>query len=209
MTPLKPGTLLIASFDLEDHERHLVEQGHITATLFTRTVILLVHYESGSQPLGLVLNSPMGDRLKRYSNEAIERYITGLDQESRPAEDLFYWGGPCEADKLTFMHRIEACAQTSRTVYPGLYFGGDLDAVREHIAIGAGEPADLRYFLGYAGWDPGQLENEISQHQWLLSDGSQSLALDEPSDTLWQHALYALGGKYRSMSFVPLDTAVN
>lgn len=206
MTELGIGTLLIASFDLEDHERYLAEGGHIAGPLFTRTVVLLIHYAPDEQPLGLVLNSPMGDRLQRYKNEEIARYADGLGAVE---DELFYWGGPCKADKLTFLHRVDACSEGSRQVYPGVYFGGDLDAVREHIALGAGSATDLRYFLGYAGWDAGQLEEELAQHQWLLSNGGRDLVLNEPADTLWQQALYALGGKYRSQAFMPLDAAVN
>lgn len=204
-TALAAGTLLIASFDLEDHERHLVREGHVKKPVFTRTVVLLVSYDPDGQPLGLVINQPMGERLQRYNREELAKVEAGL-----PGGDaLFHWGGPVQEDKLSFLHRLETCAADSLKVVPGLYFGGDLDSAREHALVASAAAPALRFFLGYTGWAPGQLEGEIANGDWILCPPAAALALDPAPQTVWQRALFSLGGKYRPLSFVPPDAIVN
>jgi putative transcriptional regulator len=196
---LQVGTLLIASLDLEDPN-------------FCRTVVLLVQYSQEDGAVGLVLNRPLGEKLALYSNEQLQR-LTGVEaaiQDVAPEiSSLFFEGGPVEPGYLFFLHRLDSLAEPGMQICPGVYLGGDLEAVRAEAAVlEAADPA-LRFYLGYAGWQAGQLEAEIDIGAWYLCPSRAELILDASSEDLWQRALYSLGGKYRALSFIPEDPTVN
>jgi putative transcriptional regulator len=197
--PLQAGTLLIASLDLEDPD-------------FNRTVVLIIQHSGEEGTVGLVLNRPLGDRVTLYSSEELRRF-TGthgiIDDASVELGNLFFQGGPVKPGYLFFLHRLSGLIKGGTEICEGLYLGGDLDPVRAESAILEAEDPALRFYLGYAGWGQGQLEGEIAIGGWFLCPGRTELVFDAQPDTLWQKALYSMGGKYRPLSFIPADPQVN
>ena len=59
--------------------------------------------------------------------------------------------------------------------------------------IAESPPADLRLYLGYAGWGPGQLEDEMAEGAWLVAPVSPEMIFDVPSELLWEQAVRSLG----------------
>ena len=94
-------------------------------------------------------------------------------------------------------------------ILDGLYLGGNLDAVRAEAEVANADQPLLRFYLGYAAWDKGQLEWEISNGAWILAPGESDLVFTENPEAIWQDVLYSLGGKYRSISALPEDPSVN
>lgn len=197
--PLQAGTLLVASLDLEDPN-------------FNRTVVLIIQHGDEEGTMGLVLNRPLGDKVCLYSREELQRFTgTEADALDPVAElgGLFFQGGPVGPGYLFFLHRLEGLIKGGTEICPNLYLGGDLDTVRtEAEMMDAGNPL-LRFYLGYAGWQKEQLEAEISIGAWILCPGRASLIFDSNPESLWQKALYSLGGKYRSLSVIPEDPGLN
>ncbi len=192
--PLAPGTFLIASLTLEPDPN------------FTRTVVLILSYHPDEGARGVVINRPMGERLKMYPGEELQHYSEGLEQTAYGG--LFFEGGPVGLNSLIFLHRLEHLGE-GRPIFQDLYASGDLEAIRTHAAVMDPRQPVLRFYLGYAGWSPGQLENEVAMSYWILGPGSADLVFSVEPDTIWQQALYSLGGKYRALSFIHEDASAN
>ena len=205
--PLLPGTLLIASPNLDD----LGELEHGDPN-FNRTVVMLLqHTDEGS--IGLVINRPLGEKIKLYTSEALERLTDGLQTIQEVALEpasMFYQGGPVGRGALVFLHQLGDTIPDSTEVCDGIYAGGDLDTLRMHASVVTAEKPLLRFYLGYAGWNPGQLENEIERRDsWILSPGNARLVFSTEPDQIWQKALHSLGDKYRALSLLPEDLSLN
>ncbi|MFH1568247.1 MAG: YqgE/AlgH family protein [Gemmatimonadota bacterium] len=194
--PLEAGTFLIASLGLEDPN-------------FTRTVVLLLQHVPDEVTLGVVLNRPLGDRVKLYPGDELKSLADGLESVTGEASSMFYQGGPVEPGSLIFLHRVPDLEDRGAEIVPGLYAGGDLDALRARSAAAEADEPLLRFYLGYADWAPGQLEAGISLGAWILCPGEVDLVFARDPDTVWQRALHSLGGKYVPMSYIPEDPSQN
>ena len=194
--PLEAGTFLIASLGLED-------------PAFTRTVVLLLQHVPDEMTLGVITNRPLGDKEKLYPSEELESLTDGLDIAEATRSEMFYQGGPVEPSSLIYLHRVPDVGGDATTICPGLFAGGDLDALRAHGTSDESVDPFLRFFLGYAEWAPGQLEAEIALGAWILAPAEADLVFSEDPDRLWQDALHTLGGKYAPMSYIPEDASLN
>ena len=68
----------------------------------------------------------------------------------------------------------------------------------------------IRLFAGYAGWSPGQLENEMKRKAWLTFPASLELVFETPPEQLWQKILKSKGGwKNKLLSQMPDDVSLN
>lgn len=163
---------------------------------FARSVVLLTeHNEEGT--IGFILNKPISYRI----NEIVDDF---------PEFDApVYMGGPVQRDSLHFIHRIEALAEEGDEVAPGVYWGGDFEKLKDMIRIGVVLPSDIRFFVGYSGWGPKQLEDEMQMKSWIVSSRSDKFAFADRSESLWGEILQAMGGKYRAMAHYPVDPSLN
>jgi putative transcriptional regulator len=143
---------------------------------FNKTVVLIVQHDSEGA-LGLVLNRPVDMTLRELWEQ--------VSEEPCDLDAHLHQGGPCNGP-LMALHTHEAVAQI--TVTDGVHFSADSESIHWLVA-NATEP--IRFFAGYSGWSPGQLENELEQGAWLTApaDGSQIFA---PHDKLWAALMRAL-----------------
>ncbi|HIC67907.1 MAG TPA: YqgE/AlgH family protein [Candidatus Latescibacteria bacterium] len=192
--PLEAGTFLIASLGLEDPN-------------FTRSVVVILQHRPEELTLGVVINRPLGDREKLSPADELHNLTNGLEA-AQGGGRMFYQGGPVDPGSLIFLHR-EGHIEAATRICEGLYTGGDLDALRAEPDFGESDSPDLRFYLGYANWAPGQLEAEISLGAWILTPGSAELVFTEEPETAWHRALHGMGGKYAAMSFIPEDPSLN
>ena len=145
---------------------------------FQRGVICLVEYNK-SGAMGLVLNKPS----ELYLNNLIE----GLsDVEEIPV----FYGGPLSNDRLFYMHTLGYLIPDSIEIKPGLYIGGDFEAITSYLKSGNKIRQHIKFFLGYSGWSAGQLDEEIGSHIWAVSpccDPSECLAGE--GDIFWKESV--------------------
>src|SRR5215831_15923713 len=143
---LKKGNLLIA------------EPSIIGDLSFNRAVILLAdHSEEGS--VGFILNKPLKYTLRDLLPE-IEAKIK------------IYNGGPVEQDNLYFIHNIPDLIPNSIEISNGIYWGGDFESTKDLINQGKIKKTNIRFFLGYTGWAAHQLEDELEDNSWIVSENS-------------------------------------
>ena len=185
---------------LSDHNpekgRFLISEPFLMDPNFKRSVVLLTeHGEDGT--VGFVLNNQVDLRL----NEIIEDF---------PEFDVpVYIGGPVQQDSLHFIHRIEALREDAVEVRPGLFWGGDFEKLRNLIADHTIEEGDIRFFIGYSGWAPNQLNEELDRNSWIVAPPSKKFTFFDYPDTLWKRILKALGSKYKRMADYPEDPSLN
>lgn len=155
---------------------------------FRRAVMLMVHHDETSS-FGLVLNRSM--------DFAISSLFESLGFEWRGhGDDSVSWGGPVEANSGWMLFGdIDLQESTDeegevKSVAPGLNFAGSMDVFRK---VAAEPPPRLRFFLGYAGWGPGQLEFEISQGAWLSANATAESVFRVSPETMWDHVVRGLG----------------
>ncbi len=176
------GTILIAEPFLGDPS-------------FDRSVILLTeHHDDGS--VGFVLNRPLDLKIRQV-----------LDGFADYNEPIFY-GGPVQQNNLFYLHNQGELIPESVEVYPGIYWGGKISAVKELIESELIDESEIKFFLGYSGWGKNQLDDEIKDKSWMVVKPKFDLFQSDPK-TLWKDLLISLGGDYLLWANAPIDPILN
>ena len=184
MAKPEKGSLLIA------------EHSIIGDISFNRAVILLAdHNALGS--VGFILNKPLDYNLRDL--------IDGTESEFR-----IYNGGPVEQDNLYFIHTSPDNIPNSIEISHGIFWGGDFNTVINAINSGELNEKNVRFFLGYSGWDANQLQDELTSNSWILTENIYKSTIIERSDTtFWKEKMLELGGEYSIWSNAPEDPSYN
>ncbi len=153
---------------------------------FEHSVILLCAY-SDKGAMGLILNKPSAEI--RMSDVLDQLEITPTDDA---AEIIVHYGGPVETGRGFVLHSADyASSLNTLGVSETFSMTATLD-ILEEIARGNG-PRHALMMLGYAGWGPGQLEDEIARNAWLTADAPSNLVFQVPAGQKWAAALESLG----------------
>lgn len=181
---LKKGQLLIAEPTLT---------GDIS---FTRSVVLLAeHNKDGS--VGFILNKPL--------NYNINDLVTEIEVSFK-----VYNGGPVEQDNLYFIHKVPHLIEDSIEISNGVYWGGNFEKIIHFINDNTISEDDIRFFLGYSGWDSFQLDEELSSKSWIvIKNEYNSAIIQKSSDALWKEKITQLGGDYLIWSNSPEHPSLN
>lgn len=139
------------------------------------------HNEDGA--LGLVINRPLDIRL--------DDLLGQLDLADVPCGQPVFNGGPVQLERGFVLHRGGCCWEHSMAVSDGICLTTSRDILG---AIGQGEgPKDFLLALGYAGWSPGQLEEEIASNAWLTCAADEDLLFEVPWAQRLETAMRRLG----------------
>ena len=186
MITIKPkkGNLLIA------------EPSIIGDSSFNRSVILLADFTvEGS--IGFILNKPL------------EYTLTDLVPNTN-AKFKVYNGGPVEQDNLYFIHKVPNLIPASIEISLGIFWGGDFEVALQLINSGEITASDIRFFLGYSGWEPNQLEKELETNAWVVTENIYEKSLVEKSDdAFWKEKMLEFGGDYSIWSNAPENPSYN
>ncbi len=160
---------------------------------FNKTLIYMcAHSEDGA--MGLIVNKPAVDL--QFSDLLEQLNITPA-KSLRPIK--VHFGGPVEHGRGFVLHSKDYVAEDS-TLEVNEEFGmtATLD-ILEDISQGNGPDACL-LALGYAGWGPGQLEDEIRANGWLVCDAKAGLVFSDKNEDKWNGAIESLGFDPRLLS---------
>lgn len=163
---------------------------------FQRSCVLLVDVKK-SETVGFILNKPLEYTLDDLMDTVTIPYPV-------------YYGGPVEPDNLFFIHSMGSLIPNSIHLRDNLYWSGDFEAVLDLIESGQLAQDQIRFFLGYSGWSEGQLESEIQEDSWVISD--YIIPEDwmvQPSEDFWKNQMRALGGNYLLWSNAPENPMSN
>jgi putative transcriptional regulator len=174
----------------------LLDSGQLRGSFFQRTVVLICQHDAEGA-FGLVLNrttgSNVGEMIVADLPEALKTYP-------------LYLGGPVQPSALSFLHSDAFVPDAN--VIPNLSLGHSLDALVE-IGESLSPTRKIKMFAGYAGWSPGQLEDEMKRKAWLTHPASLELVFDTTLDQLWQNILRRKGWKYKLLAQSPEDLSSN
>lgn len=166
------GQLLIAMPQMQDHR-------------FVRSVILLcAHNEEGA--MGLVVN-------KLIESPTLPELLKqlGIPTTGMSGRMHVHFGGPVETGKGFVLHSADYIEDGTLVVGNNLALTTTLDILR---AIGSGGgPRRSLLALGYAGWGPGQLDQEMQANGWLHAAADEGIVFDDDLSDKWQRALGKLG----------------
>lgn len=174
------------------HDPHtgclLVSEPCLNEVYFQRSVILLVDHDPLIGSMGLVLN--------KSSNLMLNTVIEGLEHVP---EIPIFCGGPMESDHLFYVHTLGRLIPGSVQIAEGLYIGGDIDMILSYIKSGKRIDGHIKFFLGYSGWEAGQLGDEISNIFWIVSEKvTPSFCICGDGEQCWRKAVADLGEDYKS-----------
>lgn len=176
--------------------RVLVSEPFLMDSYFKRSVILLgEHGDDGS--VGFILNKPTDLSL----NDALEDFP--------PFDVPLYFGGPVQTDTIHFLHTLGSKLEGSKEILPGIFWGGSLEMLKLLIDTNQVTTNDIRFFAGYSGWEPHQLEDELKGRTWLISNGKRDFAFSENPEELWGEVLRSMGSQYAILANFPEDPSLN
>lgn len=176
--------------------KFLLDGGELTGSCFHRAVVLLCeHTPEGA--FGLVINRPEG----RTVGDVLEGDIP----ETLATATLFQ-GGPVDPSALTYLHSDGSLLNPN--VMPGLSRGHSLEELAD-IATSWSPTQRLKVFAGYAGWSPGQLDDELRRGAWLTHPASLDLVFHAEPGEIWRLVLRAKGPKFRLLASSPDDPSRN
>lgn len=157
---ISAGTILISTPSLDE-------------SIFEKTVIFITeHNEKGA--MGFVINK----LFPRALNELVEFKHT----KSFPLHD----GGPVEREHLYFLHQRPDLIEGSVAIGDSIYLGGNFKQVVTQLNNNTLQEKDIKIFVGYCGWDPNQLEDEIAEGSWLVDDAGSKIIFTAQAIPLWE-----------------------
>jgi putative transcriptional regulator len=164
---------------------------------FSRSVVFLCDHNSEGT-FGFVLNNYLDLNL-----DEVAKNFPKLD--SRVSI-----GGPVETQNIFFIHTLGKQIEGSQHVSDEIYVGGNYDQVIQLIEQKKITSREVRFFLGYSGWSPNQLQEEIEQHAWIVVPVLNQLeVMDASIDQLWERFMRREGKKYDLLSKFPMDYTSN
>lgn len=176
--------------------RILIAEPFLPGDYFSRSVVFLVaHSEKGA--VGFILN------------KKIDFMLHEVFFDFPKFDAQVYLGGPVSADSIFFIHKLGDKLPGSIQVLGSLYWGGDFDVLKKLIGKGEIRPEDIVFFLGYSGWDAGQLENELKEDSWLVTDVDENLILRNADEVSWTSVVKKAGARYSVWENFPENPNLN
>lgn len=182
ITKPKQGIILISEPTLNDF-------------YFRQSVVLLAeHNDDGT--FGVIINKPIQVTL----DEVIDEF-KGYDYP-------VYLGGPVKTDSLFFIHTLPQIAESMK-IMDGLYWGGNIREIITLMESRKLTKQDIRFYLGYSGWTPRQLDREIHEKSWVLSHATVDEIINPHPENQWSDYLKNMGNDYAIWANYPADPSLN
>jgi putative transcriptional regulator len=158
-------------------------------------VLLAEHTEEGS--FGIILNKPVN----LYLNEITEDF-PGINPQ-------IYIGGPVDTNNIFIVHKLGDKIPGSIKIAEGLFWGGDMELIKTMIRKELVTEDDIRFYLGYSGWTAKQLDEELKDKSWLVTDFEGIKIDSEKPENLWKGILVDQKNEYSQWVNYPLDPSYN
>ena len=175
----------------------LLDSGQLSGSFFHRSVVLICQHDAEGA-FGLVLNHPTENKV----GDALAAELPDLLKEQ-----TLYLGGPVQPTALSYLHSDSFLPDGS--VMTNLDLGHSLESLTE-LGQAYSPTQQLRLFAGYAGWSPGQLEDELKRKAWVTHPASLELVFHADSQALWRRVLREKGDwQNRLLAELPDDLSWN
>ena len=158
---------------------------------FGRSVVLLIDHVESEGSFGIIINK----RLSANVNQIVDDFLD--------FEGAAYLGGPVSDNQLFFIHTLGDVIPESIPIIDGLYWGGDVETLKTLIATGIANEENTRFYLGYAGWESGQLVDELVRNSWAIGSITAEQYLNIPPEQMWTTFVHQLGEPYKMWTRFP------
>jgi len=162
---LGPGKLLVASRDLGDPN-------------FAEAVVLLVHYDEEGV-FGLILNRRTDVPLSRVLKEP---------KAAKDRSDKVYLGGPVETPGVFALLQSSAKVEGAQHIFGAVYLISAKTLFEQTISARP-DPNTFHVYLGYAGWNPDQLQQEVALGAWFIFRADAGTIFNSDPDSLWSRMI--------------------
>ncbi len=173
----------------------LVSEPFSNDMFFKRSVVLLAEHDD-EHSIGFILNKSVN-----FSLHEILKDFPNVDAN-------ISIGGPVKTDTIHYIHTLGDIIPHSIHIKENLYWGGDFTALKLLLEVNKIKENDIRFFIGYSGWSPKQLKQEIEKDYWLVSEISVSDIMQKKND-IWQISLEQLDKKYQVWKNFPENPSMN
>ncbi len=138
-----------------------------------RETVVLVAQEESAEATGVVVNRP--------TNRSLAEVLPG--ERFKPFKEPIFFGGPVAPQGLFAVFQADRFSGAAVRMLPGLYLAVVPDSID---ALLNNPPPKIRFFSGYSGWAPGQLQAELDRGDWLVVDADAETVFQKDTSRLWQ-----------------------
>jgi putative transcriptional regulator len=164
---------------------------------FKRSVILLCDHSREEGSVGFILNKPL------------EMPLNDLVANFPEFEAQVYYGGPVQTNTIHYIHNVGDILDDSVEIGRGVFWGGDFEKLKFLITSQLIQPGNIRFFVGYSGWSPGQLAEELDYHSWIPAEMDANYLYKSKPHNLWNQIMYNKGNLYSVIAQMPDDVCLN
>ena len=176
---------IIRSNSLEPKQGNvLISEPLMSDFHFGRSVILLIDHVESEGSFGVIINKRLNARVNQIVDE-----FPDFDAAA-------YLGGPVADNQLFFIHTLGDLIPESIPIIKGLYWGGEVATLKTLIATGIANEENTRFYLGYSGWNAGQLVEELVRNSWLIGNITAKQLFSIPEEAMWQTFVHQAGSQY-------------
>lgn len=174
----------------------LISEPFSPDSYFGRSVVLLTEHDGKEGTLGYILNKP------------VDIPLNDLMPEFPPFEAFCYIGGPVNPETVHYLHTRYDLLPESNHVIGDIYWGGDFELLKSHVQENRIKPHEIKFFLGYSGWAPEQLKQEIEEKFWIVS-GINPETIMRANENTWKDLLNSMGDSYSLWANAPMNPGMN
>lgn len=163
---------------------------------FKRSAVLLCeHSDEGT--IGFILNKKLDMR--------VDALINGFPE----FDAKVFFGGPVQTDTIHYIHNVGDLLEDSRQIGDGVWWGGSFEQLKFLIGSKLLTPQNIRFFVGYAGWSEGQLEEEMETGSWVIANMDPNYVFKSKPDALWSQIMSNKGDHYTVIANMPDSVTYN
>ena len=174
----------------------LISEPFSPDSYFGRSVVLITEHDNEEGTIGYILNKPVDIPLNELFNDF------------PPFKAACFIGGPVNPETVHFLHTRADLLPDSHHVIRNIYWGGSFERLKSLISEHKITPDEIRFFIGYSGWAPNQLKQEIEDKYWIVSNIAPHKIMKANENT-WKELLTEMGDSYALWAKAPMNPGMN
>lgn len=175
----------------------LIAQPFMLDPNFKRSVVYITDHTPDDGSVGFILNKTL--------NMSVNELISDFPEFDCKVN----YGGPVGTDTIHYIHDVGELLEDSREVTNGIFWGGDFEKLKFLVENELILPRNIKFYIGYSGWSPGQLAEELLTGSWVLDHGHPNYIFKAKDPILWSKALENKGNNYSIIGQIPDTNILN
>ena len=177
--------------------KYLVSSPLLQDFFFKRSIIIMTEYGE-NEVMGFIIN------------KETDLKVSDLMEDFPDSNLPLYAGGPVQTDSLFMLHNLPDLILDSTKIKGDLFMGGNFNQIKDLLAQKILLPTEIRFYIGYSGWDYQQLEEELQKESWIISDQKNSkFIFTNNSNDIWKTIIQSYGQRYQHWLNMPENPSDN